>query len=209
MQLGIPAGTSGETMQLDEAFAQLNLVQDFVPVGSSNRPGRRLAVTTITIHNTDNSNKGANAAAHARYMKGADARKRQVSWHFTVDDTSVYQSIPTNETAWHTATSKGNNSSIGVEICMNSDLDVSKAYDRAALLAALMAQRFGLKVPDAMRQHHDWSGKDCPTVLRHQPNGWEDFLKQVKAKFVALKPVPTVAIKPPKDDHFSPTVPNG
>ena len=63
-------------------------------------------------------------------------------------------------------------------------------------LAALMAQRFGLEVPDAMRQHHDWSGKDCPTVLRHKPNGWEDFLKQVKAKFVALKPVPTVAIKP-------------
>ena len=73
-------------MQLDQAFAELNIVQDFIPVGNSNRPGRKLTPTAITIHNTDNDSKGANAAAHAKYQKGADARKRQVSWHFTVDD---------------------------------------------------------------------------------------------------------------------------
>src|ERR1700719_3905311 len=162
-------------MQIDQAYAQLNIVQDFIPIGNSNRPGKKLSATSITIHNTDNSDNGANAAAHARYQKGADARKRQVSWHFTVDDTSVYQSIPTNEIAWHTATSKGNNSSIGIEICMNPELDAPKAYDRAALLAAFMADRLGLKMPDAMRQHHDWSGKDCPIVLRHPSSRWDDF----------------------------------
>jgi N-acetylmuramoyl-L-alanine amidase CwlA len=190
-------------MRIDEAFAQLKLVQDFVPVGSSNRPGRRLVPTTITIHNTDNASPGANAAAHARYMKGADARRREVSWHFTVDDTSVYQSIPTNEIAWHTATTKGNNSSIGIEICMNPELNVPQAYDRAALLAALMAQRFGLKMPQDMRQHHDWSGKDCPVVLRHKANGWQDFLDLIVAKRSALTEVPTAAIRPPRGNHFS------
>lgn len=63
-------------MRLDEAQLKLNLVQDYVPVGNSNRPGRKLAATSITIHNTDNDSPGANAAAHAKYMKGADARKR-------------------------------------------------------------------------------------------------------------------------------------
>jgi N-acetylmuramoyl-L-alanine amidase len=97
----------------------------------------------------------------AKYQKGADARKRQVSWHFTVDDTGVYQSLRTNEIGWHTATTKGNNTSIGVEICMNCDLDVPAAYKRAALLVAVLAFQNGLKVPGQIVQHHDWSGKDC------------------------------------------------
>ena len=95
-------------MQIDEAYVKLGIVQDFVPVGNSNRPGRKLHAASITIHNTDNDSPGANAAAHAKYMKGADAQKRQVSWHYTVDDKFVYQSIPTNEIAWHTATKQGN-----------------------------------------------------------------------------------------------------
>jgi N-acetyl-anhydromuramyl-L-alanine amidase AmpD len=111
-------------MQLDQAFAELNIVQDFIPAGNSNRPGRKLTPTAITIHNTDNDSVGANEAAHAKYQKGADARKREVSWHFTVDDKSVYQSLPTNEIGWHAGSSAGNASSIGIEICMNADLDV-------------------------------------------------------------------------------------
>jgi N-acetylmuramoyl-L-alanine amidase CwlA len=78
-------------MQLDQAFAELNIVQDFIPAGNSNRPGRKLTPTAITIHNTDNDSVGANAAAHAKYQKGADARKREVSWHFTVDGTRLRQ----------------------------------------------------------------------------------------------------------------------
>jgi N-acetylmuramoyl-L-alanine amidase CwlA len=50
-------------MKLDEAQLKLNLVQDYVPAGNSNRPGRKLIATSITIHNTDNSSPGANAAA--------------------------------------------------------------------------------------------------------------------------------------------------
>ncbi|GAG52876.1 unnamed protein product, partial [marine sediment metagenome] len=50
-------------MQIDEAYAELNIVQDFIPVGNSNRPGRTLAPKSITIHNTDNTDVGANAAA--------------------------------------------------------------------------------------------------------------------------------------------------
>ena len=182
-------------MQIDEAYAELNIVQDFIPVGSSNRPGTKLKLAGITIHNTDNTDKGANAAAHAKYQKGPDARKRQVSWHFTVDDSSVYQSLPTNEVGWHAHNTQGNATTIGVEICMNSDLDVKAAYQRAALLVAVLAFQNKIAVPKGIFQHHDWYPvKDCPTVLRNQPDGWANFLAQIKAALAGLTPVPAPAL---------------
>ena len=108
-------------MQLDQAFRDLNIVQDFIPVTNSNRPGTRLAPTHITIHNTDNASPGADAAAHARYVKGADAQARQVSWHYTVDDRVIYQSLPANEVGWHAG--PGNSKSIGIEICMHQGMN--------------------------------------------------------------------------------------
>jgi N-acetylmuramoyl-L-alanine amidase CwlA len=193
-------------MQIDEAYAKLNIVQDFIPVGNSNRPGTKLVPAGITIHNTDNSDKGANAAAHAKYQKGADARKRKVSWHFTVDDTSTYQSLPTNEIGWHAHNRKGNATTIGVEICMNSDLDVQAAYERAALLVAVLAFQNKIGVPKGIFQHHNWyPKKDCPIVLRNEANGWADFLKQIKAALRELTPVPVTGValgRRNKDHHL-------
>jgi len=40
----------------------------------------------ITVHTTANQSKGANALAHARYLKNGGAG---TSWHFTVDDTQI------------------------------------------------------------------------------------------------------------------------
>ncbi|HEY1803267.1 MAG TPA: peptidoglycan recognition family protein [Terracidiphilus sp.] len=191
-------------MQIDEAYALLNIVQDLIPAGSSNRPGTKLVPTGITIHNTDNSDKGANAAAHAKYQKGADARKRQVSWHFTVDDVSVYQSLPTNEVGWHAHNKTGNATTLGVEICMNADLDVKAAYDRAALLVAVLAFQNKIAVPKGIFQHHDWyPAKDCPTVLRNKPNGWSDFVGQIKTALSSLSPVlvATVSVDKKNKDH--------
>lgn len=196
------ASFRGETMNLDAAQLKLNIVQDYVPVGNSNRPGTRMTATSITIHNTDNESPGANAAAHARYMKGPDAQKRQVSWHFTVDDKYVYQSLPTNEVAWHAGARQGNETSIGIEICMNSDMrDPDACYDRAALLTAWLAYRLGIHVPSGVYQHHDWSGKNCPRVLRAKPDGWSNFLAKVQRSFKNLSPVDAPVISPPIDDH--------
>jgi N-acetylmuramoyl-L-alanine amidase CwlA len=176
-------------MRLDEAQLELKIVQDYVPIGNHNRPGDKLTATSITIHNTDNTKKGANAAAHAKYMKGPDAQKREVSWHFTVDDRFVYQSLPTTEIGWHSGTKAGNNTSVAIEICMNSDLDVDAAYDRAALLVAWLAYRLNIQVPEGVVQHHDWSGKNCPRVLRKTKDGWPDFLKLILEKYNQLEPV--------------------
>src|SRR5262249_20012379 len=135
------------TIQIDQTFARLNIVQDFIPGGKSNPPGTKVKAAGVTITQHHQPTKSPKPAPPAKYQKGADARKRQVSWHFTVDDTSIYQSLPTNEIGWHAHNSKGNATTIGVEICMNSDLDVKAAYARAALLVAVLAFQNKINVP--------------------------------------------------------------
>jgi len=191
-------------MRLDEAQLKLKIIQDYVPVGNHNRPGDKLTASSITIHNTDNASKGANAAAHAKYMKGADAQKREVSWHFTVDDEYVYQSLPTTEIGWHAGTKAGNYSSVAIEICMNSDIDQDAANDRAALLAAWLAYRMGIQVPSGLLQHHDWSGKNCPQLLRKNNNaGWNKFLEKATGYWKGLEPVDAPLIAHNDKGHYA------
>ena len=188
-------------MKIDEAYARLNLVQDFILPGSSNRPGHRLSPSFITVHNTDNDSSRADAAAHARYQKGADARARKVSWHFTVDDKAVFQSVPTNEVAWHCGSSVGNGSSIGVEICMHPEMDSAAAYERAALLIALLARRTGIEITGGVVQHHRWSGKHCPRVLRDKPGGWDEFVRSITAIGNDLEEIDAVDLQVSDSDH--------
>ena len=188
-------------MKIDEAYAALNLVQDFIPPGNSNRPAQKLAPTFVTVHNTDNDSSRADAAAHARYQKGSDARARKVSWHFTVDDKAVFQSVPTNEVAWHAGSTQGNACSIGVEICMHPEMDIAAAYKKAALLIAVVAKRSGISVPDGVVQHHRWSGKHCPRVLRDNPTGWDEFVQSVATLWNGLEEADAVDLDMSNHDH--------
>ncbi len=174
-------------MTTQEARALLNLTIDFLPVGSSNRPSTPLRPAQITIHNTDNAAPSADASAHARYLKGPDARQRQVSWHFTVDDQSVYQSLPVWEIGWHSGS--GNATSIAVEICENHGIDQPAANDRAAQLVAILAREHGISPSGGILQHHYWSGKDCPKLLR-RGSGWDDFLATVATYHRSLEACP-------------------
>jgi serralysin len=149
-------------LTMAEAYARLNLSADLLPVGVSNRPGTRITPTHITIHNTDNSGRGADALAHARYMRGADARRRRVSWHYTVDDARCVKSLPTNEKGWHAG--GGNSKSIGIEICQQAGIDQEAAYDRAALLTAVLIEALGIAV-EMVVTHQHWTGKYCPRKL--------------------------------------------
>ncbi|MET0276713.1 MAG: N-acetylmuramoyl-L-alanine amidase, partial [Pseudorhodoplanes sp.] len=171
-------------MRLDQAIADLRIVRDFIPVTNSNRPRTRLRPAHITIHNTGNPKPGADAAAHARYMKGEEAQARQVSWHFTVDDHATIQSLPTSEIGWHAG--PGNESSLGIEICMHEGMDAAPAYQRAAQLVAARARPHGLAGPGGRKQHHDWTGKNCASVLRGTPDRWNRFLATVTVAFQAI-----------------------
>ena len=174
----------------------MNIIQDFIPAGRRNRPGMKLiGPKYITIHDTANPAKGADALMHARYLKGDEAANRPASWHFTVDDRNIVQHLPLDEVAWHAGDGSkgpGNTSSIAIEICENADGDRAKAEANAAELVAYLLKQFGLPI-DAVVQHNRWTGKDCPRIIRHRPGGWEAFLAAVKAH-----------LEQPKEDEVSP-----
>lgn len=165
----------------------VKITKDYAPVVSSGaRPGIKMSKCIgVTIHNTDNSGAGADAKAHANLLKNSWKNKQQ-SWHFAVDEDGAYQSIPTDEIAWHAGdggSGKGNTQTIAIEICMNSDGDLEKATDNAAQLAAQQLKEKGLSA-DKLYQHHDWSGKNCPSQIRAgQPYDWSTFKSKVAAYY--------------------------
>ena len=164
----------------------VQIIQDFIPPGRRNRPGYKLEPRYITVHDTANTSAGADAKAHAAYLK-KNPPASEASWHFTVDDKVIYQHLPLNENGWHAGdgtNGTGNRQSIGIEICENRDGNRAKAEANAAWLVAKLLKDYGLGL-DRVKQHYDWSGKNCPRVLRGRKDGWKNFLAAVEAH---LKP---------------------
>ena len=158
----------------------LEIIQDFIPLNRPNRPSTYNPHYYITIHDTGNTDRGADALAHSAYLKGTDEK---VSWHFTVDDTVIVNHLPINETAYHAGDGKngtGNTKSIGIEICVNADGNIEKATDNAARLTAKLLVENKLTIEKVV-QHNRWSGKDCPNNLRRcTPYSWNMFIAKVE-----------------------------
>lgn len=130
--------------------------------------------THIVIHETANTNKGANADAHGRLQ--ANGNSRQASWHYTVDDKEIVQSFSDNAQCWHAGNANYNRKSIGVEICVNSDGNYKKAVDNAAELVKSLMSKYNIPATNVI-QHHTSSGKNCPAFMRSGSRGitWGDF----------------------------------
>lgn len=145
--------------------------------------GRSVSPKYIVIHETDNTGKGANAMAHYNYWNSNS--NAQSSTHFVVDDKQIVQMLNLNERAWHVGDNKGhsnitNSNSIGIEICVNSDGNYSKAYNNCVELVKYLMKTTGLGV-NSVKRHYDASGKHCPR--RILDNGlWNDFINKVKGK---------------------------
>ena len=172
----------------------VQIIQDFIPPGRRNRPGHAMTPRYLTCHDTANVQVGADAAAHARYLKNTP--NLLAGWHYTVCSKAIYQHLPLNENGWHASdgtNGPGNRQSIGIEICENKDGNRMKAEANAAWLAAKLLKDFNLPVT-AVKQHFDWSGKNCPRVLRGRKNGWQGFLDAVQSELnkAAASPLPKV-----------------
>lgn len=164
------------------------IIRDYIPVGRKNRPQLSMDPKWITIHDTANTIAYADAETHAAYLQSSTAANKSVSWHFTVDGgckekpPQIYQHLPCREAGWHAGdglNGTGNRSSIGIEICENRDGDRAMAEEQAARLVAWLMNELSLSI-DKVVQHHHWTGKDCPRVLRNRPAGWEVFLRMVQ-----------------------------
>ena len=145
---------------------------------ADNRPGGSNPCKYITIHETGNAAKGADAVAHAAYLDSDAGKRDMVSWHYTVDDHAIVQHLPDYETAYHAGDGKdgpGNTTSIGIEICVNAGGDFEAAKANAAALVRLLMEEHGISA-DRVVQHNHWNGKDCPKTIRATAGAWEAFL---------------------------------
>lgn len=151
---------------------------DYIPTGRKNRPGGTNPDSAVTIHETGNYADGADAAAHAAWLKSDDAAGKYISYHYTVDDHAIIQHLPDSEPAYHAgdgADGPGNSTSIGIEICVNKDGDFERAKANAASLVRLLMAEHGIPLNKVV-QHNHWNRKDCPKTIRATPGGWDAFL---------------------------------
>lgn len=135
----------------------------------------------ITLHETANKQRGANAASHANFIdNGAEE-----TWHYTVDDKEAVQSFHDTTRCWHAGDGNGpgNMESIGIEVCVNSDGNFKKALQNAASLVKILMERHNVPISRVV-QHNHWSGKHCPTQLREGSKGvnWKQFIDMVKTQ---------------------------
>jgi len=169
--------------------AELGITQDVIPPGNCGRPLHRpMRPTFITIHSTDNTSRTANALNHALAMN-----KGLRGCHFTVDDHSIYQTLPTNETGEHADyEGPGNRSSIGIEMCVNRGNNLDITIDRTAQLTARLIRQYNIPL-DHVVPHMHWrmirysdgrnlGFKQCPRILldggRLGPK-WSAFIAKV------------------------------
>lgn len=160
----------------------IEIIQLFIPKSNTyTRPGIKMTPTSITDHETDNTNVRANARAHALLQRNGN--RRQASWHFQVDDErEVYQSIPVNEVAYHAGTRAGNYHSIAVERCVNKDGDYLKTIANTIVLYKFLLKTY--PTIKEIKQHNHWSGKNCPRLMRqgHKGMNWSEFIRKVRSE---------------------------
>jgi len=176
-----------------------------LPVGASNRPGLMTALASgvppfnedniywVVVHDTASTGTGSGALAHANWLYN-DAMSANpsvnVSWHYTVDDTYIYQHLPEIERGYHagdgsslalqgtTYLGGGNRNGIGIEMAVNDDGDMYRTWQRAAKLVVDILVRHNMPITQ-QKYHNDFSGKDCPNTLRNAGLTWlfEEFVK--------------------------------
>lgn len=171
---------------IPQKVGSINVVTDFLPEDYAGYSNIQRRVRWIVIHETDNFSASADAQAHNTYLHSEKQANTALSWHYTVDDEEIYHHLPDEIAAYHASDGMrakgGNESGIGIEICVNEDGDYQKAVDNAAQLVAYLIQSYKLNIDD-IKQHYDFCGKDCPHRLRENDN-WEQFLLKVE-KYLA------------------------
>lgn len=151
----------------------------------------------IIIHNAATPNGTAKALNNALHNS-----KEYKSWHFSVDDKDVIESLPLNRNAFATgdgAYGLGNRTGIHIEIAKDNDNDSQdewkKASDNGAKLASELLFKYGLSI-DNLKKHQDYkmtngSYKYCPHKILDE--GWDDFKSLVSQYLDELS-------NPKKDD---------
>ncbi len=142
------------------------------------RPGRVRKPQTLTIHSTGNPR--STAKNERAWLTNPSNTAEFTGWHVVIDDREAIEAIPLNEVAYHAGdgSGPGNSFSTGVEICESGNRE--KTLLNAAKVVAAILKEQGLTIAD-LRQHYDWSKKNCPSILRaDNGQGWREFVSSVQ-----------------------------
>ena len=130
----------------------------------------------IVIHETDNTDKGANALAHYKNLQNNNCS--MVGAHYFVDDNYIYHVVRDEHTIYHTGKKYSNkinrpevnnSNSIGIEICVNSDGNYSNAVFNAKELVIFLMKKYNIPYTNVVR-HYDSAGKQCPSTMLKKPS---------------------------------------
>ncbi|HEY0070826.1 MAG TPA: N-acetylmuramoyl-L-alanine amidase [Chloroflexia bacterium] len=136
----------------------------------------------ISIHQTGNTNAGADARAHRKFVADGGG-KDLASYTMTNDDKRVILVLRLDWASNHAGNVEGNFTSGAIESCVNSDRDPDKTYDNTAKAVAAWLTIWGLPL-SVVVQHNYWfrpgkepPHKDCPFQLRRK--GWNEVLLDI------------------------------
>lgn len=163
----------------------MNVITKYLKEGHPYRCGRPSNMKWVTIHST--ANPLSNADGERAWLDNP-SNKRQASWHYCVDQTHIVSAIPESEEAWHSGTSEGNKTSIGIEICESGNR--SATLKLAAEFVASILKKHGWGI-DKLKRHYDWSGKICPGIFYDNGKwtGWTEFKQMVQKELSQVKKV--------------------
>lgn len=145
---------------------------------AENHGGERgVPVCYLVLHGEDGMCAQARAEQLSQTVTG-------VSTHFYVDESGVWQAVPTHYAALHCGTRGAfyhafcrNRNSIGVTLCRAAPADVRDPYDdrtlaHAASLIIALELRYALE-PACVLRHYDVTHTVCPAPLVRDREQWQ------------------------------------
>lgn len=182
------------------------IIQELIHINLFSRTGEKLrAKRGIGMHYT--ATPGAPARNISHYFDGLKDQlindniiDRYAGAHFSVDRFTKIQSIPTDELGYHCGSSHPympdallmlgtypNNSTVGIEMCIESDGSIHEdTFQNSADLVVHLIREEGF--PNTVFTHKGIVGwKDCPLPWVQNPTEFERFKQLVNTKLMELK----------------------
>lgn len=192
-----PGYREGSSEKKYDAVESISINKQYITTNNSYSTNDPQA---IVIHNTDNFNTGADAKAHAGWL--ASDTNTGMSWHYAVDDHSIYQCLSHNRGAYHVGKNYGSNNlfdkyggrkknTIGIEMCVNKGYDYEKAFQNTVALTKYLMKKLNIPA-DRVYQHYDICSKDCPSQIRKRGD-WARFKSLIGGTSPAVDPDPSPA----------------
>jgi N-acetylmuramoyl-L-alanine amidase len=165
----------------------VNIIENLIPLGTPHiisdkngskrniviRNGKKIKPSSLTIHSTGNP---SSTAQNERNWLVNLNNNSDASWNIVVDEKEAIIAIPFDEKSNHSGSAKGNETSVGLEICESGDRE--KTLINAIETSVYILNKLNI---NTIYQHYDWNKKNCPRILR-DTGRWDWFVNEIKSR---------------------------